>query len=80
MFNLVMLALRNVGRNRRRSLLAVISVAISLTVVSFAQSFVGGFVASMVRNSTKNDAGHIRIAEHRFEEQSRFYPVSYLLA
>jgi ammonia channel protein AmtB len=56
MFSLIGLALRNVGRNRRRSVLAVVSVAISLTVIVFAQGFIAGFVASFVKNATKNDA------------------------
>ena len=77
MFSLIRLAIRNVGRNRRRSILALVSVAISLTVIVFAQGFVAGFVQSFVKNATKNDAGHIRIAERKFEERSRFYPVAY---
>ena len=77
MFPLLLLAIRNIGRNKRRSLLAALSVAISLTVIVFAQGFIGGFVASFVKNATKNDAGHIRIATTKFEERSRFYPVTY---
>ncbi len=77
MFSLIRLALRNVGRNRRRSILAFVSVAISLSVIVFAQGFVSGFVQSFVKNATKNDAGHIRIAAKKFEERSRFFPVSY---
>ena len=77
MFSIIRLAIRNVGRNRRRSILAFVSVAISLTVIVFAQGFIGGFVASYVKNATKNDAGHIRIAAKKFEERGRFYPVSY---
>jgi putative ABC transport system permease protein len=80
MFALIRLALRNVGRNRRRSLLAIVSVAISLTVIVFAQGFIAGFVASFVKNATKNDAGHVRIAAKRFEERCRFLPVSYTVA
>src|SRR5271157_330941 len=80
MFSLIRLAFRNVGRNRRRSILAFVSVAISLTVIVFAQGFVNGFVQSFVKNATKNDAGHIRIAAKKFEERSRFFPVSYTVA
>jgi len=80
MLYLIRLAIRNIGRNKRRSILAVVSVAISLTVIVFAQGFIAGFVASFVRNATKNDAGHIRIASKKFEERSRFYPVSYNVA
>jgi putative ABC transport system permease protein len=54
-----------------------VSVAISLSVIVFAQGFVSGFVQSFVKNATKNDAGHIRIAAKKFEERSRFLPVTY---
>jgi putative ABC transport system permease protein len=77
MFSVIRLAIRNVGRNRRRSILAFVSVAISLTVIVFAQGFIGGFVASYVGNATRNDAGHVRIAAKKFEERSRFFPVTY---
>lgn len=80
MLSLIRLAFRNVGRNRRRSILAFVSVAISLTVIVFAQGFMNGFVQSFVKNATKNDAGHIRIAAKKFEERSRFFPVSYTVA
>jgi putative ABC transport system permease protein len=80
MFYLVRLAIRNIGRNKRRSILAVVSVAISLTVIVFAQGFIGGFVASFVKKATKNEAGHIRIASKKFEERSRFYPIAYNVA
>src|SRR5271157_2729200 len=76
MFSLLGLAIRNVGRNKRRSILAFISVAISLTVIVFAQGFINGFVQSIVKNATKNAAGHIRIASRKFEERSKFLPVS----
>ncbi len=80
MIALLRLAIRNIGRNKRRSLLAVVSVAISLTVIVFAQGFIAGFVASFVKNATKNDAGHIRIATNKFEQRSRFFPVTYNVA
>jgi putative ABC transport system permease protein len=80
MISLIRLAFRNVGRNRRRSFLAIVSVAISLTVIVFAQGFISGFVASFVKNATRNDAGHIRIAAKKFEERCRFFPVSYNVA
>jgi len=77
MKTLLLLAIRNIGRNKRRSLLAIVSVAISLTVIVFAQGFIAGFVQSFVKNATKNDAGHVRVATKKFEERSRFYPVTY---
>ena len=76
MLYLMKLALRNVGRNRRRSLLACISVGISLMVIVFLQGWMSGIMESFVKNSTKNDTGHLRIATKKFEEKYRFLPVT----
>jgi len=37
-------AVRNVGRNKRRSLLAVISVTLSILLIVFLQGLIGGFL------------------------------------
>ncbi len=73
---LVKLALRNIGRNRRRSILAVISVSLSIMFIIFLQAFINGLQGSMVKNYTKNETGHVRIASRDFEENRRFLPVT----
>ncbi|MBN1576307.1 MAG: ABC transporter permease [Chitinispirillaceae bacterium] len=69
------MAWRNIGRNRRRTLLAVISVTLSIMLVVFMKAFVTGFVDSMVRNYTRHESGHIRITTKRFAERSKLLPV-----
>ncbi len=69
-------AFRNVGRNKRRSILAVISVTLSIMLIVFLQGFVGGFLDNLVHNYTKNETGHIRIATNQFEEKAKFNPVT----
>ncbi len=69
-------AIRNVGRNRRRSLLAVISVMLSIMLIVFLQGMIGGFLDNLVHNYTKNETGHIRIATKDFEERAKFFPVT----
>ena len=56
---LIKLAFRNLSRNRRRSLLAVTSVTIAILCVTFFRGFAGGMIKSVVKNSTKNETGHI---------------------
>jgi putative ABC transport system permease protein len=70
------LALRNVGRNRRRSILALISVSLSLMLIVFMQGWINGIMQSMVKNYTKNETGHLRLATRSFEERSKFQPVT----
>lgn len=72
---LVDMAWRNIGRNRRRSLMAVISVTIAILCIVMMQGMVGGILDSLVRNYTRNETGHIRIATQSFEDRTRFMPI-----
>ncbi len=69
------MAFRNILRNKRRSILAVSSVTISIAMLFFLQGFVGGVLNSLVKNSTKNETGHIRITTQGFLDKKRFMPV-----
>ena len=73
---LLKMAFRNINRNRRRSILAFTSVAISIMFITFFRGFAGGMLKSIVKNSTKNETGHIRITTKEFHEKSQFVPVS----
>ena len=70
------MALRNVSRNRRRSLLAALSICLSVMFILFMKGMADGFLDSMVRNYTRSETGHIRITTRGFEERQRFYPVN----
>ena len=70
------MAWRNIGRNRRRTLLAVISVTLSIMLIVFMKAFVSGFVDSMVRNYTRSESGHIRIVKKKFADRSKLLPVT----
>lgn len=73
---LIKLAFRNIGRNRRRSLLAFISVSLSIMFIIFMQGMTGGILESIVKNYTKNETGHIRITTQEFQNKYRFYPIT----
>ena len=73
---IVTMALRNLGRNRRRTMLAATSVAISIMLIIFMNGMVGGFLGSIVKNYTKNDVGHINIVTSDYRERERFAPVN----
>lgn len=69
------MALRNIRRNRRRTILAVSSIFLSVLCITFLGGFAGGILENMVRNITKNDTGHIRIVTSGFESRERFMPL-----
>ena len=72
---LLMMAFRNLGRNGRRSSLAMLSVCISIMMIVVLHGLIGGFMGSIVRNYTKNDVGHINITTTGYRERERFTPV-----
>jgi putative ABC transport system permease protein len=58
------MAWRNVWRNRRRSLLTVVAIALGLAFNIFMRGIGDGFHDQMVDNSVRAEIGHIQI--HRF--------------
>lgn len=73
------MAIRNLQRNRRRSLLAASSVCLSILLVIIMQGFMAGFLDSLVRNYTKNETGHINITTVEYRERARFMPIDTFL-
>jgi putative ABC transport system permease protein len=73
------MALRNLKRNKRRTILAVSSITLSVMLITFMGGFMGGVLENMVKNLTKNETGHVRIVAKGFEERARFMPVDELI-
>jgi putative ABC transport system permease protein len=76
---LVRMAMRNLWRNKRRSMLALISVAMACLLCLFLQGFLGAFQESLVKNFTKNETGHIRITTKDFSQRSEMLPVDAMI-
>ncbi|HET7839467.1 MAG TPA: ABC transporter permease, partial [Rectinemataceae bacterium] len=74
--NTLGIAFRNLGRNRRRSFLAILSVFMSMMIVIFADGFISGVLDSIVRNATKNQTGHVNIATEDYRRRERFMPTN----
>jgi putative ABC transport system permease protein len=70
------MAIRNLGRNKRRSALASLSVFISIFLVVFADGLVHGLAESMTRNATKNETGHVSVVTREYRAKERFAPVA----
>ncbi|MDP3176909.1 MAG: hypothetical protein Q8M76_03325, partial [Spirochaetaceae bacterium] len=70
------MALRNVGRNKRRSILAAVSVALSAVLIMVMDGMTTGFLESMVKNYTKNDVGHFNVETEEFRSRERFMPAT----
>jgi ABC-type lipoprotein release transport system permease subunit len=74
--NVWKMALRNLGRNRRRTALAVLSVFIAITLVTFMDGLISGTVDSMAKNFTKNETGHVNVTTREYRARQRFMPAS----
>jgi len=74
--NVWKMAIRNLGRNRRRTFLAILSVFIAITLVMFMDGLISGVVDSMARNFTKNESGHVSVTTADYRKRERFMPAS----
>lgn len=70
------MALRNLGRNRRRTFLAALSVFIAMLLVVFLDGFMVGYQDSATRNFTKNTTGNVNITTEEYRARERFMPAS----
>lgn len=71
----LILAVRNIWRNTRRSLLAASSVALAVALMVFFQAMIDGWLDSIVKNTTRSETGHIQIISKDFEKKEEFLPV-----
>ena len=58
---LLQLAWRNISRNRRRSAITVLSIAIGLAAMTFLWGFIDGMNRQMIDNTTRYFAGDIQL-------------------
>ncbi|MFN3550249.1 MAG: ABC transporter permease, partial [Endomicrobiia bacterium] len=79
MDSLFKIALRNLKRNKRRSLLAIVSVTLAIMFVIILQGLVDGMIENMIKNSTKNDTGHIRIMHKEYFKKIHSLPIRYVV-
>ena len=73
------LARRNIKRNKRRTILAVSSIALAVALTTSLNGLLNGMVDNIVRNLTKNETGHIRISTKEFADRYRFMPVDEII-
>ncbi len=70
------MAIRNLGRNKRRTILTGLSVAIAMMAVMFMNGFVNGLMDNLVRNVLKNDLGHLNVTTEEYRAKEKFMPVA----
>jgi len=76
MKQLLKLTYRNFFRNKRRSIISGISVAIAIALIIFAQSYTRGITHNISDNIVRLLTGHIRITTREYERRERLIPLS----
>lgn len=72
---MVKLALRNIFRNRRRSLLSAIAIAVSAMSIILLLALVEGMEVDMRANLIAYYTGEIRIRDSEYERYERYHPL-----
>ena len=63
------IAYRDLGRNRRRTILTLVAVALGLALLIFLSGYIAGVVEGSVQNSIRLRTGHVQIRAESFEEE-----------
>lgn len=71
------LAAKNLFRNRLRSIVSIIAIAISVMVVVFTRGLVTGFIDSTFSLYIKYDTGHIKMVNQEYRQKERLFSLNY---
>lgn len=64
MKEILAIAWRNIGRNKRRSILSAAAIAFAVAILTFSMSLQQGAYANVIYNTVHNSTGHVQI-QHR---------------
>ncbi len=62
------LALRDLGRNRRRSLLSLLAVSLGLALLLFMNGFIAGVVEDSLQNNIRLNTGHLQVRAESYQD------------
>jgi putative ABC transport system permease protein len=71
------MAFRNIGRNKRRTILSASAISIAIMLVVIMRGFIGGLSDSMFDSLTKIETGHIKIENTKYYEKEDMMPLEY---
>ncbi len=63
------MAYRDLGRNRRRSILSLIAVALGLALLILLNGYIAGVLEDMMQNDIRLRSGHVQIRAATYEEE-----------
>ncbi len=69
------MALRNIGRNKRRTILSLSAIALAVIFVCFMKSYITGFTKNIKNNIFLFESGHIKILNKDFVKEEKLMPL-----
>ncbi len=75
MGKLIIMAWRNVWRNRRRTVIAVIAIALGLALMLFFDGILGGAKQAIYGNTVKLQGGNVQVHAPGYREKARRMPL-----
>ena len=79
MMNYLKMAFRNLGRNRRRTVLSALALSIGLALILFIAAFYEGEVRSSMESTLRLDSGHIQIRAADYDPDKLSVAWEYLI-
>lgn len=79
MFQLLKMAFRDLGRNRRRSFFSALAVAIGLGLLLLMASFIEGEMGSALKLAIRLQSGHIQVRAKTYDESKTSLKWEYLI-
>jgi ABC-type lipoprotein release transport system permease subunit len=80
MIQLLKMAFRNLGRNRRRSILSSLAVAVGLALLLLMASFVTGEMRGALENTIRLETSHLQVRAATYDENKMSLDWKYLIA
>jgi len=74
---LLKISLRNLKRNKLRSLISVLAIAAVVTIVIFSRSLMMGFTDSIFNFYIDNQTGHVSLADFGYRLREALMPLDY---
>jgi len=71
------MAFRNIGRNKRRTILSASAISIAIMLVVIMRGYIGGITDSMFDSLIKIETGHIKIEHTKYYEKEDMMPLEY---
>jgi len=79
MMNYFKMAYRNLGRNRRRSLLSALALSVGLALLMFISAFFQGEMRSSMESTLRLDSGHLQIRSADYDPDKLSVAWEYLI-